>query len=75
MVNISGTVVDNQGDSVEGVVVTIVNQTSGSVETQVTTDSSGDYSAAGLPNDTYHVLFDHESGGTMYNAESKPYIN
>jgi hypothetical protein len=73
MVDISGTVTDEDGDALDGVQVTVINETTDSVAATTTTDSNGDYSVT-VGSDSYHVLFYYVDGGSDFNTDSYPYI-
>jgi len=73
MVTISGKVTDDEGNNLENVAVTVINEANDSVAATTTTASDGTYSVS-VGSDSYHVLFYYVDGSKDYNTDSKPYI-
>lgn len=74
MVTVSGTVTDQDGNGIGGVVVRVINEVSESVVANGTTASDGTYSFS-VGTDSYHVIFSYEDAdGNLYNANSYPAI-
>jgi len=75
MAEIRGKVTDNNDDPVEGVKITLINDSQDSLAGTTTTDSNGEYSFNNLSaSDTYHVAAQYDDGSDYYNAYSKPFI-
>ena len=53
--SISGRVVDTSGNAISGAIVTIINLDNRKTMTTIMTDSSGNYTIAGVPNGSYSV--------------------
>jgi hypothetical protein len=71
---VSGTVILG-GSGVQGAILTVINDSDGTVEATTTTDSNGDYSVSVPQNEVYHVLVEYDDGqGNLYNETSKPFI-
>jgi len=73
MVDISGTVTDEDGDTLGGVQVIVIDETNDVVAATTTTASDGTYSVT-VGSNSYHVLFSYEDGGNQYNTDSYPFI-
>jgi hypothetical protein len=74
MVDISGTVTNNDGDSLGGVTVIVIDETNDAVAGTTTTASDGTYSIT-VGSNSYHVLFSYEESGEQYNTDSYPYVS
>ena len=75
MVDISGTVTDQDGNGIEGVKVTVINESTDSVATTTTTDANGDYLVS-VGTNTYHVIIQYtDSNGDFYNSPSNPFVS
>lgn len=70
---ISGTVTNN-GITIQGATVYLIDEDTEKIRGITTTDSSGNYTFTNLVNVTYHVILDYDDGINHYNAKSKPNI-
>lgn len=74
MVDISGKVTDKDGNGVENVNVTVLDESDNTVVATTTTDANGDYSVT-VGTNSYHVMFRYEdSEGDLFNSESYPFV-
>lgn len=74
MVDISGTVTDEEGNTLGGVEVMVIDETNDAIAASTTTASDGTYSVT-VGSNTYHVMFYYSESGEDYNTDSYPYIN
>jgi hypothetical protein len=73
MVDISGTVTDEDGETLSGVKVIVIDESNDSVAATTTTANDGTYSVT-VGSNSYHVLFSYQANGEDYNTDSYPYI-
>lgn len=73
MVDISGTVTDNDGNPLSGATVIVIDEANDSVAATTTTASDGTYSVT-VGSNSYHVLLSYQANGEEYNTDSYPFI-
>jgi hypothetical protein len=72
---ISGTVEDETGASIDGATVYVVRESDDTIVATTTTDSTGGYQVTGLSDtETYHVGAQWDDGSTKYAGESYPFV-
>lgn len=70
---ISGTVLDESGNPVQGAVV-VVKRQSDNQTFETTTDASGFFEFTGLPGGEYHAMARYDNSVEEFNSLSKPYL-
>jgi len=74
MVDISGTVTDQDGNALGSVQVVVIDEANDAIAATTTTASDGTYSVT-VGSNTYHVLFSYQASGEDYNTDSYPNIS
>lgn len=73
---LSGNVVDNSDNPIEGAVVVLVDADTREVVGRQTTDASGNYEFPNASSDTvYHAAVRYEDADGRYQTTSRPYVN